>query len=177
MESDLWKVWIKHDCMKSEFELKGQFNIGHQWWGVVSQRTVRIIWGVRISEGQIIRAILYKVDKQRINEMNQNNMFLRKVSVLQVWQRNIWHFRTIYRSTTSTTYTLQMSFRKRHYQRLRVASSPVTLTASSCRFHQQLQLKYYKWQISQLKLVTLSCYLLFVKYVTYLTGFYSYWGS
>ena len=52
-------VWIKHDYMKSEFELKGQFNIGCQWWGVVSQRTVQIIWGVRISEGQIIRAKLY----------------------------------------------------------------------------------------------------------------------
>ena len=51
-------VWIKHDCMKFKFELKGQFNIGHQWWGVVSRRTVWIIWGVQISEGQIIQAIL-----------------------------------------------------------------------------------------------------------------------
>ena len=52
-------VWIKHDCMKSEFGLKLQFNIGHQWWGVVSQRTVQIIWGIQISKGQIIWAILY----------------------------------------------------------------------------------------------------------------------
>ena len=54
------KVWIKHDCMKSGYELKGQFNMGHQLNGVVSEMTVRIIWGVQISEGQIIRAILYK---------------------------------------------------------------------------------------------------------------------
>ena len=58
-------VWIKHDCVKSEFELKGQFNIGCQWQGVVSWRTVQIIRGVRISEGQIIRAILYVTRKIR----------------------------------------------------------------------------------------------------------------
>ena len=50
-------VWIKRDWMKSDFELKGQFNIGHQWQEVVSQITVRIIRGVRISEGQIIQAL------------------------------------------------------------------------------------------------------------------------
>ena len=40
-------------------ELKGQFNVGHQWH--VCRIMVRIIWEVQISEGQIIRAILYTV--------------------------------------------------------------------------------------------------------------------
>ena len=35
--------------------------MGRQLGGVVSEMTVRIIRGVRISEGQIIRAILYLV--------------------------------------------------------------------------------------------------------------------
>ena len=34
--------------------------MGHQLGRVVSEMTVQIIQGVRISEGQIIRAILYK---------------------------------------------------------------------------------------------------------------------
>ena len=55
----IWvKVWIKHDHMKSGYELKGQFNMGHQLGGVVSGMIVRIIRGMRISEGQIIQAIL-----------------------------------------------------------------------------------------------------------------------
>ena len=33
--------------------------MGHQLGGVVLEMTVRIIQGMRISEGQIIRAILY----------------------------------------------------------------------------------------------------------------------
>ena len=56
----IWvKVWIKHDCMKSGYELKGQFNMGRQLGGVVSKITVQIIRGMQISEGQIIRALLY----------------------------------------------------------------------------------------------------------------------
>ena len=50
---------MKHDCVKFGFELKGQFNIGHQWHIVMSGMTVQIIWGMQISEGKIIQAILY----------------------------------------------------------------------------------------------------------------------
>ena len=45
--------------MKFGFELKGQFNIGCQWHVVMSGMTVQIIWGMQISEGQIIHTILY----------------------------------------------------------------------------------------------------------------------
>ena len=47
--------------MKSGYELKGQFNIGRKWQGVVSRMIVQIFWGVRISEGQIIWAMLYVI--------------------------------------------------------------------------------------------------------------------
>ena len=47
--------------MKSGCELKGHFNIGRQWSGGVSEMIVQIIQGMRISEGQIIRAILYLI--------------------------------------------------------------------------------------------------------------------
>ena len=74
----IWvKVWIKHDCMKSGYELKGQFNMGHQLGRVVSGMIVRIIRGMRISEGQIIRAILYKV---RLGQLTRGCLFVWKIS-------------------------------------------------------------------------------------------------
>ena len=42
--------------INQEGELKGQFNIGCQW--CVYRTMVRIIWEVRINEGQVIRPIL-----------------------------------------------------------------------------------------------------------------------
>ena len=44
--------------INQECKLKGQFNIDHQWH--VHRTMVGIIWEVRISEGQIIQAILQK---------------------------------------------------------------------------------------------------------------------
>ena len=76
--------------MKSDFELKGQFNIGRQWRGVVSRRTVRIIRGVRISEGQIIWAtytVVIPSDKLRFTEMKLNkNEIEKKLGHFKVWK-------------------------------------------------------------------------------------------